>query len=355
MKINLANQIKTLRAEKGVTQEKLSEYLGVSYQAISKWENGITSPDISLLPDIARFFDITVDQLLQVEQIDADDYFDNCCKQAEQLFRNGKREELIPLWREAYQKLPNDIRVKEMLMSAYFDTDRVRYQSEIIELGHGILDSNNSDSYYSGQAITQIAQTYYAVGNAVKAEEWAKKAHQINHCQEFLWMQIHNDDATLVKSFAFANHWYIETLFYMAARLNQSDTIDKDYTQKVNKAVVQIIETAYPNDDMSYEALGHLCVLHRCIAQDEIGLTNEEAIVQYHLIRATECAVKSCKIKAHYLSHPLLNGWEIDDAPSDRLQMVRAFKNELADAIWDSYREKGWFEKMQEKLNSFGE
>lgn len=48
--INLADKLKELRKAKNVSQEKLAEYLGVSYQAISKWENGVTSPDILLLP-----------------------------------------------------------------------------------------------------------------------------------------------------------------------------------------------------------------------------------------------------------------------------------------------------------------
>ena len=182
-----------MRKSKNISQEKLAEYLGVSYQAVSKWENGVTYPDILLLPDIARYYGITVDELLQVEQIDADKYFEEVCSNAEKLFRDGKRAEIIPLWREAYKKLPNDIRVKEMLMSTYFDTDKVKYQNEIIELGTEIYNTNTSDggnSYYQGQAIEQIACTYYANGNSEKADEWARRAHQINHCQEMLFMQI---------------------------------------------------------------------------------------------------------------------------------------------------------------------
>ena len=351
MKINLAKQLKTLRTKKGITQEKLAEYLGVSYQAISKWENSITTPDISLLPDIAGYFGITVDQLLQVEQIDANTYFDSCCQKAERLFCDGKQEELISLWRTAYRKLPNDIRVKEMLMSACFDADRVGYQSEIIELGNQILKANDSNSYYSGQAISQIAQTYYAVGNPEKAEEWARKAHQINHCQELLWMQICSDDNSLVNTFNFANYWYLEMLIYMAARLNQSETMDKAYVQRVNLAVVQILEAAYPNDDMAYETLEHLCLLHRCIAQDEIGLTNEESTVQHHLTRAVECAVKSSEIRAHTLSCPLLHGWAIEDAPSENLQIVSELNQKLTNEIFERYCEKHWFKKLQEELN----
>lgn len=58
--MSLADKLKELRKSKNVSQEKLAEYLGVSYQAVSKWENGVTSPDILLLPDIARYYGITV-------------------------------------------------------------------------------------------------------------------------------------------------------------------------------------------------------------------------------------------------------------------------------------------------------
>ena len=62
MKIN--EQIAFLRKEKGVTQEALANALGVTNQAVSKWEASICCPDILLLPDIAKFFGVTVDSLL---------------------------------------------------------------------------------------------------------------------------------------------------------------------------------------------------------------------------------------------------------------------------------------------------
>ncbi|MBE6682652.1 MAG: helix-turn-helix transcriptional regulator [Ruminococcaceae bacterium] len=112
MNVSLADKLKELRKSKNISQERLAEYLGVSYQAVSKWENGVTYPDILLLPDIARYYGITVDELLQVEQIDADKYFEECNSKSEALFRDGKRAEIIPLWQEAYKKLPNDIQVR---------------------------------------------------------------------------------------------------------------------------------------------------------------------------------------------------------------------------------------------------
>ena len=55
------------RRERGMTQEQLAEKLGVTYQAVSKWENGLACPDIALLPVIAGVFDTTVDALFGLE------------------------------------------------------------------------------------------------------------------------------------------------------------------------------------------------------------------------------------------------------------------------------------------------
>lgn len=66
-KTTLGERIGSLRREKGYTQEELAEKLSVSPQAVSKWENDISCPDIMLLPEIARLFDVTVDSLLGCE------------------------------------------------------------------------------------------------------------------------------------------------------------------------------------------------------------------------------------------------------------------------------------------------
>jgi transcriptional regulator with XRE-family HTH domain len=57
--------VKKLRGERDVTQQQLADAVGVSYQAVSKWENGTTMPDVGLLPEIASFFDVTIDELFK--------------------------------------------------------------------------------------------------------------------------------------------------------------------------------------------------------------------------------------------------------------------------------------------------
>lgn len=64
MNETIGNRISKYRKEKGMTQEELAAKLGVSSQAVSKWENDASCPDISLLPQLCRIFGISTDELL---------------------------------------------------------------------------------------------------------------------------------------------------------------------------------------------------------------------------------------------------------------------------------------------------
>ncbi len=64
MNETIGNRIQKIRKEKGMTQEDLAAKLGVSSQAVSKWENDASYPDIALLPQLCRILGITTDELL---------------------------------------------------------------------------------------------------------------------------------------------------------------------------------------------------------------------------------------------------------------------------------------------------
>ncbi len=69
MQINLKDKLRSLRLQKNITQEALANHLGITPQSVGKWERGEGFPDITLLPRIAFYFDITVDELLCVDQV----------------------------------------------------------------------------------------------------------------------------------------------------------------------------------------------------------------------------------------------------------------------------------------------
>ena len=61
--INLGTKIKSLRKDKNISQEILAKHLGISAQAVSKWEQGVTLPDVAVIPAIASYFGVSTDEL----------------------------------------------------------------------------------------------------------------------------------------------------------------------------------------------------------------------------------------------------------------------------------------------------
>lgn len=87
--MTIGKKIMSLRKEAGLTQEQLAEKLGISPQAVSKWENGISCPDISILPTLASLFHVTVDDLLGVERPAA------ACQEPEQQAGQAEQEDSV--------------------------------------------------------------------------------------------------------------------------------------------------------------------------------------------------------------------------------------------------------------------
>lgn len=72
MELKLGEKIKSLRKEKNISQEVLAQYLGVTFQAVSKWENGAALPDLTLIPAIALFFGVSTDQLCDINLMEVE-------------------------------------------------------------------------------------------------------------------------------------------------------------------------------------------------------------------------------------------------------------------------------------------
>lgn len=127
MAITLGKKINQLRKEKGLTQDYISERLGVSPQAVSKWENDISYPDITLLPELAKILEVTVDELL-----------------------SDKPKNEIRLVPESQRKNFDDMILRVLVNSK--DGDRVRVNLPMplikvaIEMGMSLPEINGNDA-----------------------------------------------------------------------------------------------------------------------------------------------------------------------------------------------------------------
>ena len=82
MTLSIGNKIKTLRRQRGITQEQLAESIGISFQAVSKWENDIALPDITPAPALASFFGVTMDELFNYNLRETAEKIEAVCDEA---------------------------------------------------------------------------------------------------------------------------------------------------------------------------------------------------------------------------------------------------------------------------------
>ena len=80
MNLSIGINIKRIRLERNLTQEEIANHIGVSAQSVSKWERGEGYPDIELLPSLANYLAISVDELLGVSESEKKNKYDEINK-----------------------------------------------------------------------------------------------------------------------------------------------------------------------------------------------------------------------------------------------------------------------------------
>lgn len=108
MNIYFGENLKKKRKERDLTQENLADFFGVTFQAVSKWERGEGYPDITVLPDIASFFNVSVDDLLGLNQARSEEKLSSLIKEYDSLSNKQSRKEML---NKMKQISSNDFRV----------------------------------------------------------------------------------------------------------------------------------------------------------------------------------------------------------------------------------------------------
>jgi len=105
--IYLAENLKKYRMKKNLTQEEIAEYLGIAAQSVSKWERGETYPDITFLPALANIFETSVDLLIGMDTIRAEETRFSIHKKAVEYQRSGDYDAAEKTYRDALLIYPN--------------------------------------------------------------------------------------------------------------------------------------------------------------------------------------------------------------------------------------------------------
>lgn len=155
MDLLIGERIKEYRKEKEMTQDALAQALAVSPQSVSKWECGDGYPDITLLPTIANFFEVTVDELIGNDEISAKadvqkNYFN--------IVNTLSLDEQLELSFKYYKKYPRNWHIATSLMhriTRYHGNGEDEYRKLLVKIGERIL-KDCTDSTMRRSAVTAM-------------------------------------------------------------------------------------------------------------------------------------------------------------------------------------------------------
>ena len=213
MQLELGNNIRQLRRQNKTTQEQLAEALGVTAQAVSRWESGGSYPDMNLIPSIANFFGVSIDALFGYEGERAH-RIDALAAEIDRMndLNSGKDvciTECIALARSALVEFPGNEKLMLALASVLYKAAYVRYgECHLIdEEGYSVYDTEKHRTYEEwleaiplyekvlqtlprgklrDRATEELSQLYLNMGEHEKCMALAELAPDMWNSREFL-------------------------------------------------------------------------------------------------------------------------------------------------------------------------
>lgn len=280
MVIKIGEKIRELRKKADVNQEKFAEYLGVTAQAVSKWEVEGCYPDIELLPSIANFFNISIDELMCFDVMKNQEKIDMIIKQAgPERSKNWFNGTLIDMFRNAVQEFPNNYDLlyclaKTLCFSKKPEEEKQKNLRESISICTRIL-SDCMDDNLRFRSLQVLARAYKDIGEKEKAIETANRLPLARDSRDMILPEILDEETK--SNQIVQNIWLLSDMFeYLIENLANSKY--KDNSEKrveLFKKLVSIEEILHENNDYIYETL-RLRAVYYWLAEDYIKLKDYE-------------------------------------------------------------------------------
>lgn len=304
--LKLGENLKKFRLQRELTQEQLADILGVSAQAVSRWENGTTYPDITLLPVIASYFEITLDELMGIDSFKSEEQLKELLGQLEENGSKGLIYENILLLRDSVRTYPANYElqfrlVNQLAFCEYKDgrglseEEKISFNREAAEIGNRIL-SHCTDCAIINQTTQQLCYIYSSLGEKEKAIEYAKKLPNIGCTDTVVLGDLYEGEQqkTHLKR---AIKWY--TSIFWCALINLADLGCRNETMsdveriEIMKKALAILELVFDDGDyLNYS--GTVSITHRHIADlamsegdYELALSSLEKAAEYAMMSDT--------------------------------------------------------------------
>lgn len=188
--MDIGEKIKALRKAKKLTQEQLAEYLHISSQAVSKWETGASTPDVDMLPKLAVFFGVTMDELFDFDRRKIDEEVEALVEESVPLRADPTKAEAF--YRTALEKYPNN----EVLLNCLIMAIPNERSKEKIEIGEKLLDCTADDAIKI-DVLRILAETCHAIGEQSMAEHYLERMPELYFLKNEVAAGIRSGEARL--------------------------------------------------------------------------------------------------------------------------------------------------------------
>ncbi len=285
MTVYFGENLKKLRKSKELTQETLADFLGVSFQAISKWERGETYPDITMLPAISSFFGVTVDSLLGTDMIEKENKIKEYCEKYSRLWNEGQIGESRDMLKKAISEFPGnyELLVKyldSLIYAEHGDDYLISIKSEVNRIYDNIQNYCTVDSIRicSKKIMCHYLRDLSLIKNSgvdiSEAEKILSEMPVMRNTRDYvaMYMYPHNDEKRAV---ACANG-ISEMLRLFGEIMNRKHKSFLDADDNISEAYIKLVEAVMPDGD--YGKSHYLMVIYcqrlgvkKYLAGDEKG------------------------------------------------------------------------------------
>ena len=272
--MSIGSTIKRLRREKNITQEQLSEYLGITSRAISQWECDRTAPDISMLPALCHIFDVSSDVLLGIDIEKKNEEIKKYLTQATELGNQGKSSERTALLREANKKFPRDYKIMQSLaysLVCEYSRKGIKEYDEIFDLCNRII-AECTDSTTRYEAIDTLGHAYAYAGKNDEMLKLAKEMPRTHFSYEGFMMYRWKGDADFKEFQGYLLFLIAHTAEMIElAATQRHDNGEYIYTLedmiRLWKTEVRFLDLIFPNGDYQVNAqFGEMACNFLCIS-----------------------------------------------------------------------------------------
>lgn len=183
--MDIGKKIKELRKAQNLSQEKFAEFFDITPQAVSKWESGTAYPDITIIPSIANYFNVTIDELFNMDDIRNKEKINSIFASAHRLIDEDNIEEAVLLLKNSVKIYPNNYSLISELALALTLTNNDDAYMEAIELSERVL-ANSTNEKVRSTTRANLCLLYLKTGSQEKTASLLKTLPHVWECREFL-------------------------------------------------------------------------------------------------------------------------------------------------------------------------